>query len=45
MSLSEIFITSVALAVSSIPEGLLVSLTVVLTIGCKNIKRKGLVRN
>jgi len=45
MSLSEIFITSVALAVSSIPEGLLVSLTVVLTIGMQKIlKRKGLVR-
>ena len=45
MDLAEIFITSVALAVSSIPEGLLVSLTVVLTIGMQRIlKRKGLVR-
>lgn len=45
ISLSEIFITSVALAVSSIPEGLLVSLTIVLTIGMQKIlKRKGLVR-
>ncbi len=45
IELSEIFITSVALAVSSIPEGLLVSLTVVLTIGMQKIlKRKGLVR-
>ena len=45
ISLSEIFITSVALAVSSIPEGLLISLTIVLTIGMQRIlKRKGLVR-
>jgi len=45
ITLTEIFITSVALAVSSIPEGLLVSLTVVLTIGMQKIlKRKGLVR-
>lgn len=44
-SLIEIFITSVALAVSSIPEGLLVSLTVVLAIGMqKIIKHRGLVR-
>jgi len=44
-SLKEMFITSVALAVSSIPEGLLVSLTVVLAIGMqKIIKHKGLVR-
>jgi Ca2+-transporting ATPase len=43
--LSEIFITSVALAVSSIPEGLLVSLTIVLTVGMKRIlEQKGLVR-
>lgn len=41
----EIFITSVALAVSSIPEGLLVSLTVVLAIGMQKIlKGRGLVR-
>lgn len=44
-SLIEIFTTSVALSVSSIPEGLLVSLTVVLAIGMQKIlKRKGLVR-
>jgi len=42
----EIFKTSVALAVSSIPEGLLVGLTVVLAIGMQKIlKKKGLVRN
>ncbi len=42
----EIFTTSVALAVSAIPEGLLVGLTVVLAIGMQKIlKRKGLVRN
>lgn len=44
-SLIEIFTTSVALAVSSIPEGLLVSLTVVLAVGMqKIIKHRGLVR-
>ncbi len=44
-SIFEIFTTSVALAVSSIPEGLLVSLTVVLAFGMQKIlKRKGLVR-
>lgn len=44
-SFSEIFITSVALAVSSIPEGLAVSLTVILAIGMQKIlKRRGLVR-
>ncbi|MFC1649455.1 cation-translocating P-type ATPase [Patescibacteria group bacterium] len=42
----EIFTTSVALAVSAIPEGLLVGLTVVLAIGMQRIlKKKGLVRN
>jgi Ca2+-transporting ATPase len=42
----EIFTASVALAVSAIPEGLLVGLTVVLAIGMQRIlKRKGLVRN
>lgn len=42
----EIFLISVALAVSAIPEGLLVSLTVVLAIGMQRIaRRKGLVRN
>ena len=45
-NLSEIFITSVALAVSAIPEGLLVALTVILAIGMQRIlKKKGLVRN
>jgi Ca2+-transporting ATPase len=44
--LLEIFTTAVALAVSAIPEGLLVGLTVVLAIGMQRIlKRKGLVRN
>lgn len=42
----DVFTTSVALAVSSIPEGLIVSLTVILAIGMQRIlKRKGLVRN
>lgn len=42
----EIFTTAVALAVSAIPEGLLVALTAVLAIGMQRIlKRKGLVRN
>jgi Ca2+-transporting ATPase len=42
----EILTTAVALAVSAIPEGLLVGLTVVLAIGMQRIlKRKGLVRN
>jgi Ca2+-transporting ATPase len=41
----DIFLTSVALAVSSIPEGLIVSLTVVLAIGMQKIlRRKALVR-
>lgn len=45
LSVTEIFVTSVALAVSSIPEGLLVSLTVVLAIGMQKIlKHRGLVR-
>lgn len=45
ISLQEIFITSVALAVSSIPEGLIVSLTVVLAIGMQKIlKRRGLIK-
>ncbi len=44
-TLIEVFITSVALAVSSIPEGLIVSLTVVLAIGMQKIvRRQGLVR-
>lgn len=42
----EVFKTSVAMAVSAIPEGLLVALTVVLALGMQRIlKRKGLVRN
>src|SRR3989304_6965565 len=46
MDKTEIFKTSVALAVSSIPEGLLVALTVVLAVGMQKIlKNKGLVRN
>ncbi len=45
-SLTQIFVISVALAVSSIPEGLLVALTVVLAIGMQRIaKRRGLVRS
>ncbi|OGC47761.1 hypothetical protein A2886_00460 [candidate division WWE3 bacterium RIFCSPHIGHO2_01_FULL_42_13] len=45
-NLVDIFTTSVALAVSAIPEGLLVGLTVVLAIGMQRIlARKGLVRN
>lgn len=44
-SVSEMFLTSVALAVSAVPEGLLVSTTVVLALGMTRIlKRKGLVR-
>jgi len=44
-SVMDMFITSVALAVSSIPEGLIVSMTVVLAIGMQKIlKRRGLVR-
>ncbi|KKQ84991.1 MAG: Cation-transporting ATPase, E1-E2 family [Candidatus Woesebacteria bacterium GW2011_GWB1_38_8] len=42
----EVLITSIALAVSAIPEGLLVALTVVLAIGMQRIlARRGLVRN
>lgn len=42
----EMFTTAVALAVAAIPEGLLVSLTVILAIGMQRIlKRKALVRN
>lgn len=44
--LTEVFTTAVALAVSAIPEGLLVGLTVVLAVGMQRIlSRKGLVRN
>jgi len=43
--LEETFTVSVALAVSAIPEGLLIGLTAVLAIGMQRItKRKGLVR-
>ncbi len=43
--LAEMFTTAVALAVSSIPEGLIVSMTVVLAIGMQKIlKRRGLVK-
>lgn len=42
----DIFQASVALAVSAIPEGLLVSLTVILAVGMQRIlKRNGLVKN
>ncbi len=41
----EIFTLSVAVAVAAIPEGLVISLTVILTLGMQRIlKRKGLVR-
>lgn len=44
--LIEIFSTAVALAVGAIPEGLLVALTVVLTIGMQKIlRKKWLVKN
>jgi len=43
---TEVFSTSVALAVAAIPEGLLVGLTVVLAIGMQRIlKKRGLVRS
>lgn len=46
LPVKEIVTTSVALAVSAIPEGLLVGLTVVLAIGMQRIlSHKGLVRN
>lgn len=42
----EMFKTSVALAVSSIPEGLLIALTAVLAVGMQRVlKKRGLVRN
>ena len=44
-SLVEIFTTSVAVAVSAIPEGLVIALTVILALGMQRIlKRKALVR-
>lgn len=45
MPMREIFLVSVAVAVSAIPEGLAVTLTVILAVGMqKLLKRKGLVR-
>ncbi|MFA6252823.1 MAG: HAD-IC family P-type ATPase [Patescibacteria group bacterium] len=42
---AQIFTVAVALAVSAIPEGLLISLTVILTVGMQRIlKKQGLVR-
>lgn len=44
-SWSEMFLTSVALAVSAIPEGLPIALTVILAVGVERMaKRKGVVR-
>jgi Ca2+-transporting ATPase len=44
-SLGEIFPTAIALAVAAIPEGLLVGLTLILSVGMNRIlKQKGLVR-
>jgi len=41
----EIFVTSVAVAVAAIPEGLVVTLTVILALGMQNIlRRKAIVR-
>lgn len=46
LELKDLLKTSVALAVSSIPEGILIGLTIVLAIGMQRIlKRKGLVRH
>jgi len=45
METREIFLVSVAVAVSAVPEGLAVTLTVILSVGMqKLLKRKGLVR-
>ncbi len=45
MEIREMFLVSVAVAVSAIPEGLAVTLTVILSVGMqKLLKRKGLVR-
>ena len=45
-SLSELFVLGIALAVAAIPEGLVVAVTVILTIGMNRIlKRHSLVRN
>ncbi|MFH1597501.1 MAG: HAD-IC family P-type ATPase [Patescibacteria group bacterium] len=44
-NIEEMFTTSVAVAVSAIPEGLIVAVTVILTIGMRRIlKEKGLVK-
>lgn len=46
MDLVEIIITAVAIAVSAIPEGLVVAVTIILAIGMQKIlKRNALVRN
>ncbi|KXK26484.1 MAG: putative cation-transporting ATPase F [candidate division WS6 bacterium OLB20] len=46
LAFEEIFLTSVALGVSTIPEGLIISLTVTLALGMNRImKRKAIVRN
>lgn len=46
MPFIEIFTTAVAVAVSAIPEGLVVAVTVILAIGMqRTLKRNGLVRN
>ncbi|MDO8600410.1 MAG: HAD-IC family P-type ATPase [bacterium] len=46
VSLLDMFLTAVAMAVASVPEGLPVSLTIVLAIGMQRILKKGgLVRN
>lgn len=46
LDFEEIFLTSVALGVSTIPEGLLISLTVTLALGMNRIMtRKAIVRN
>lgn len=45
IGLAEIFTTSVAVAVSAIPEGLVIALTMILSLGMQRIlKRKALVR-
>lgn len=44
-SFTEMFLTSVAIAVSAIPEGLPISMTVILAVGVERMaKRKGVVR-
>lgn len=46
VALGDIFITAVAIAVSAIPEGLVVAVTIILAIGMQRIlKRNALVRN